>query len=124
MLKRNEMTETIQYTIEWTIKPGGLEAFKEMAESISKLVEENEPQMKSYQWYFNEDATKGYTIENHTSSDSLLAHLENVGEVLPKLLVYCDLSRFEVFGNPTPEAKKALDTLGAKYNGHYTGFER
>ncbi len=118
------MTDEIQYTVEWEIKPGSLEAFKEMAESISKLVMENEPQMKGYQWYFNEDTTKGYTVERHTNSNSILAHLQNVGDVLPKLLEHCALSRFEVYGNPSAEAKAALDTLGAVYFGYYTGFSR
>ncbi len=122
--KRNIMSDEIQYTVEWAIKPGSLAAFKEMAESITKMVEENEPQMKGYQWYFNADGTKGYTLEWHTSSDSLLAHLQNVGDVLPNLMAHCDLSRFDVFGNPSQEAKNALNTLGAKYFNYYAGFTR
>ncbi len=118
------MTDEIQYTVEWTIKPGSLEAFKELADKITELVNENEPQMKSYQWYFNEDESKCYTVEWHTSSDSLLAHLQNVGDVLPELLEHCAISRFEIFGDPTLEALDALNSMGGKVFWFYTGFIR
>ena len=118
------MTNEIQYTLEWTIKPGGLEAFKELSQKAIKLVQDNEPGMKGYQWYFNDDETKCYTAEWQTSSESLLGHLQNVGEVLPELLGYSDITRFEVFGNPNPAALEAVKGLGAVVFGYYDGFTR
>lgn len=118
------MTKEIQYTVEWTIKPGGLKAFKELADQAIELVRNNEPDMKGYQWYFNDDESKCYTAEWQQSSESLMGHLQNVGEVLPKLLGYSDLSRFEVFGNPNAQALEAVKGLGAKVFGYYGGFTR
>ena len=73
------MTEEIQYTIEFNIKDGGLDAFKELANNITNMVRDNEPDIKGYQWYFNDDETKCYIGEWHSSSETLLAHLQNVG---------------------------------------------
>ena len=118
------MTNEIQYTLEWTIKPGGLDAFKELANNVIQLVHENEPEMKGYQWYFNDDESKCYTAEWQTSSESLMVHLQNVGEILPELLGHADITRFEVFGNPNSQAREAVKGLGAVVHGYFNGFTR
>lgn len=118
------MKNEIQYTVEWTIKSGGLAAFKELANKAIKAVHDNEPEMRGYQWYFNDDQSKCYTAEWQTSSESLLAHLQNVGEVLSELLKHSDITRFEVFGDPNPQALEAVQSLGAKVFGYHDGFTR
>jgi len=118
------MTNEIQYTIEWTIKNGGLDTFKGIANKVTGIVKDNEPGMKGYQWYFNDDETKCYTAEWLSSSESLLAHLQNVGEIIPELLKYSDMTRFEVFGNPSQEVLEVGKDFGAKVFKYYTGFTR
>ena len=118
------MTNEFQYTIEWTIKPGQIDAFKELANTAIKQVQDNEPLMKGYQWYFNDDESKCYTAEWQSNSDSFLVHLQNVSEVLPALLGCSDISRFEVFGNPSNEAVEVLSGLGAQIFGYFNGFTR
>ena len=118
------MSNEIQYVVTWAIKPGGLDAFKELANEAINLVRDNEPEMKGYQWYFNDDETTCYTAEWHTSSESMLAHLQNVGDVLAKILAYSDISKFDVFGNPNAQATEAVKGLGAQVYGYYDGFTR
>ena len=118
------MSNEIQYILAWTIKPGGLQSFKELANEAVNLVRDNEPEMKGYQWYFNDDETTCYTAEWHTSSESMLAHLQNVGDILPKLLAHSDISRFDVFGNPSALASEAVKGLGAQVFGFFDGFTR
>ncbi len=118
------MTNEIQYTLEWTIKPGKLDAFKELANNAVAMVRDNEPDMKGYQWYFNDDESKCYTAEWQSSSESLMTHLQNVTDVLPELLGCSDITRFEVFGNPNPQALEAVKGLGAEVFGYFNGFTR
>ena len=118
------MTNEIQYTLEWKINAGGLNAFKELADSAIDTVLSNEPEMKGYQWYFNDDESICYTAEWHASSESLLNHLQNVSEVLPELLKHSEITRFEVFGNPNPQALEAVNSLGGKVFKYYGGFTR
>jgi len=113
-----------QYIIEWEIKSEALANFKELAKEAIKLVLTNEPQMKGYQWYFNDEEDKCYTAEWHSSSDSMLSHLKNVNEILPKFLDCASISRFEVFGNLNTEALKAVQGMGAKVFRYYDGFTR
>ena len=101
-----------------------LQAFKDLTKHFTQIVKDNEPDMKGYQWYFNSDETKCYLVEWHTSSESLLVHLQNIGGDLPKLLELSDLSRFEVFGNLSEDASKAVKGLGALVFGHFDGFIR
>ncbi len=117
------MTNQIQYAVEWTIKPGGLAAFKALAQKIIPTVK-SESGMLGYQWYFNADETKCYTVEWLADSDAIMAHLGNVGEELPKLFAHSDITRFEVFGNPSAQAKEALAGLGAVFNGYFDGFTK
>lgn len=118
------MTKGIQYTVEWSIKDGKLDTFKNLAHQAIEKVQKNEPGMKGYQWYFNDDGSKCYTAEWLKDSDSLMAHLKNVGDVLPQLLEQSDITRFEVFGNPSPEAEAAVNQLGARVFHHFEGFAR
>ena len=118
------MSNEIQYLIEWTIKPGGHDSFKSMANNFSAEVEANEPDMRGYQWYFNADESKAYTSESFKDSDAVMTHLGNVSDALPGLLEHCDISRFEVFGNPSDAVKEALGGFGAVFNSYYAGFVR
>lgn len=118
------MTDQIQYTVEWTIKPGGLAGFKELAQKKVIPMVKSESGMLGYQWYFNEDESKCYTIEWLANSDAIMAHLGNVGEDLPKFFAFSDITRFEVFGNPNAQTKEALKGLGAVFNGYFDGFTK
>jgi quinol monooxygenase YgiN len=114
----------IGYLIELTINDGGLERFKELAGGYVAAVEENEPGTTTYQWYLAEDDSKCLLLEMFTDSDALLQHLANVGPSLPDLLAVAPITRVEVMGTPSDEAREALDGLGASYHSHLTGFQR
>jgi hypothetical protein len=43
---------------------------------------------------------------------------------LPNLLAIAPITRWEVFGEATPEVRTALDPHGAVYLSHLVGFER
>jgi quinol monooxygenase YgiN len=118
------MHAPIQYTIEWTLKPGGADAFKQLAQSAIDAVRENEPGMKGYQWYFNEDGTKSYLSEWFDNSGALLEHLGNVGPILPQFFDVSEITAFQVLGDLSPEARKAVAELNAEVHGFWSGFVR
>jgi quinol monooxygenase YgiN len=121
----NTMTnETIFYTVEFNINSGKLEEFQSLAKECIEAVRSNEPDMKSYEWFFNAEKTACFVNEYHTSSESMLAHLENVGPLLGKILEVSKLARLDVFGNPNEKATEALKGLNANINGHFDGFTR
>lgn len=117
------MADQIQYTVGWAIHPGKLDEFKALAAQATALVEQNEPDMLGYHWYFNADETNCTLIEQYPSAEHILVHLGNVGEVLGKLLEISDLT-IDVYGAVSDDAKAALDPLGAVYHHHAGGFSR
>jgi quinol monooxygenase YgiN len=114
----------IGYVIELTINDGGLDRFKELAAGYAAAVQESEPDTTTYQWYLAEDGSKCLLHEAFTNSEALLQHLTNVGPSLPDLLAVSPITRVEVFGTPSDDAREALDGLGAAYYPHFTGFQR
>jgi len=116
--------ETIFYTVEFNINDGKLEEFSTLAKECIGLVRDKEPEMKSYEWFFNAEKTACFVNEYHTSSASMLAHLENVGPTLGKLLEISRLARLDVYGNPNETATAALKKLNANINNHFDGFTR
>lgn len=118
------MHAPIQYTIEWTLKPGGMEAFKKLGQGAIDAVRENEQGMKGYQWYFNEDSSKCYLSEWFADSGALLQHLANVGPTLPEFFEHSEITAFQVLGDLSPEARKAVAELNAEVHGFWAGFVR
>lgn len=61
-----------------------------------------------YDWFFNEDQTKCVVLEKYESSEAVLAHLANSGALIGKLAVLAGGLELDVFGNLSPELRKAL----------------
>jgi quinol monooxygenase YgiN len=114
----------VAYLFELTIKDGKLEEFKKQAAGYTDAVRDGEPGTLEYQWWLSEDGTRCLLKEAYDSSESLLKHLENVGPSLPDLMAIAPITRSEVFGELSPEARTALDSVGAQYLSHLVGFER
>ena len=114
----------VEYLFELSIKEGKLAEFKEKAAGYTDAVRSGEPGTLEYQWWLSEDGSRCLLKEAFDSSESLLKHLENVGPALPDLLEIAPITRFEVFGDVSAEARAALEPLGAQHFGHLVGFER
>ncbi len=56
----------------------------------------------------------------------MIAHLtsDHLGELLPKLLVVSDITRFELFGNLTDAGREILEPFGTSQYGQEMGFTR
>jgi quinol monooxygenase YgiN len=117
------MADQIQYAVKWRIHDGKLDEFKALADQANQLVEQNEPDMLGYHWYFDADEKNCTLIEQFPDSAHILVHLGNVGEILGKLVEVSDIS-IDSYGSVSDEARGALDPLGAVYHDHYTGFSR
>jgi quinol monooxygenase YgiN len=110
-------------SVEFTITPGKNDAFKNLARQLIDRTSK-EPGALGYQWYFNSDEDKCQLVELYRDSASILAHLNNVGPVLQKLLETSKLTRFEVFGNVNADVEKALASFGTKFFKYFDGFLR
>ena len=114
----------VSYVIQWTINDGEIENFKSMASGFVSSVQEGEPGTLGYQWYIGEDGKHCLLEETFESSEALLTHLGNVGPSLPGILAIAPITRLEVRGNASAEAREALAGLGASHFAQFAGFDR
>jgi quinol monooxygenase YgiN len=118
------MSRQIQYILEWTITRGQQGAFKKLALAAIEAAKADEPGTLGYQWYFSKDESKCYVAESYADAGSMMTHLENVAPVLSEFFKLSAITRFEVFGNLTSKAEKALAPLRAQTFDHWSGFTR
>lgn len=58
------------------VKEGMLEEFRADAMALAALVEEREPQLLGFNFFFNEDETEATVVQVHPDADSMLVHME------------------------------------------------
>ena len=114
----------VSYLIEFTIADGKSEEFKTLATGYTAATKANETDTLGYQWYRAEEGNKCLLQETFASSEALLAHLANVGPSLPELLAIAPITRLEVLGSVSNDARDALAGLGALHFPLMVGFER
>ena len=115
---------SIAYLIEMTIEDGKTDEFKALAAAYTDAVRAGEPGTLEYQWWLSEDGSKGLLKETFTGSEALLTHIANVGPSLSDLLAIAPFTRWEIFGEPSADARNALDEFGVVYFQHVVGFDR
>ena len=100
------------------VPSGNLDTFKGLCEKfIGKT--NNEPQCLYYGFSFDGDLA--HCREGYKNADGLLAHLDNVGDLLEEALKISDLTRLEVHG-PEAELEKLRGPL-AELNPQYFVLE-
>jgi quinol monooxygenase YgiN len=114
----------ISYVVHWTINDGELDNFKNMASGFVSDVLQSEPGTLGYQWWIGDDGRNCLLEETFESSEALLIHLGNVVPNLGDITAIAPITRIEVRGDASPEAREALAGLGATHFSHFAGFDR
>jgi quinol monooxygenase YgiN len=89
------------------VHPGKLVAFKA---SLPAFVEKTKTEPKNLFYGFTINGDEVFCREAYTDADGILAHLENVGEMLNEALKMADLIRLELHG-PAAELDKLRKPL-------------
>ena len=117
----------IHFFVECTISEGNLDSFKDLAEEIITLIQDNEPNTKTYQWYLDREGTKCIIHEVYADSDVMRAHgrVKEFRKMLSQLVKIAPITRFYVLGDLTEEAKKVMTGLsGDNIYSSFAGFTR
>ena len=116
----------IHFRVEFTIDEGKIEGYKKLILEMSRMVEANEPSTTNYEFYLNEDETKCIVHETYANSEAALAHNNSVASqtILPKIFDVANVTRFDVYGNPSEELQKLLTRFGAQTYNLFVGFRR
>lgn len=109
--QEDPLTETIVYVDRSTINEGQAETVKDKIQDLVRFIDQREPQLVGYQFYFDEDAGRMTVIAIHPDSDSLVKHMEVGREAFAGFADYIDMQAIEVYGEPS---RRVMELLGDK----------
>lgn len=121
------MSGHLTLVTEYTIKPGRLEDFRRLVRTeFVPQFREAEAGLRLYQWYEHPDGTRAYQQSWYADGDDFIAHMRAavVSERFARLLETCEVTRVEVFGDPSPAAERYLAEQGMVVHRHLAGFGR
>lgn len=84
------------------VHPGKLDAVKA---ALPRFIEKTATEKENLFYNFSVNGDEIFCREAYESAEGLLAHLDNVGELLKEILTIADLTRLEVHG-PAEELDK------------------
>ncbi len=105
------------------IHPGKLDEFKATAAECMAITKEKDTGTLQYDFFLNADETECVILETYASSEAVLDHVDNLGDVLDRLLGLGELSE-EVFGDPSPQLREILAPLNSKIYTRLQGLYR
>lgn len=105
------------------VQDGKLDTFKGLC---GQFVDKTQQETKCLFYGFSFDGEQAHCREGYTDAEGLLAHLENVGELLQEALKIAEITRLEVHG-PEQELAKLREPLAELNPQFFTlefGFRR
>jgi quinol monooxygenase YgiN len=118
--------DSIHYTLQFDINDGKMSDFESLAQKACDTVLDTEPGTITYGWQVDGSGTKVQLHERFDSEASMLAHLGGpvATGIFPELMAISDVTRFDVHGDPSPEAAEVLGNFGGTVFGGWKGFDR
>lgn len=118
------MSNTVSWNLQMSVREGRLDDARELMNEMVSATRE-EPGTQVYEWFLSEDGTVCHINERYADSEAAMAHLGNFGSKFADRFLGCfEPTSFSVYGEPTAEARAALDGFGASYLGWLGGFNR
>lgn len=102
------------------IPPENLDEFKKLADQGVEVTRDEEGTLR-YDFFLNADGTKCVLREVYASSDAVLAHMGNMGELLGRLIEVGGGIEIEVFGEPSAQLLEAGAALDPTVYSHLEG---
>jgi quinol monooxygenase YgiN len=98
-----------------SINDGKVEEFKRLADDLLSTIRENDSETLNYAIFLDEPRRVAVIVAQYASSADWLAHNTNLDRLVPRFAEVCDVTEIEFYGDPTPEARTALEAVGARY---------
>jgi len=119
------MAKAVYFLVELCIKDGQFDAFESIAQQMIAGTR-SEKGALGYEWYLSADRKRCRLVETYADADAVLAHMTGsvVQQLVPKILQYSSIDRFEVYGNPGAKAAAMLVGVGAEIFGPWHSLGR
>lgn len=102
------MSEPVFYIDKSEIRHGKLDELKAAIIELADFVAANEPQLISYNFYFDEEGTRMTVVGVHPDSASMEFHMKVAGPAFRRFTEYINLSGIEVYGEVSDTLLKQL----------------
>lgn len=118
------MSTVISWNLELTVRDGRLGDLRALMHEMVESTQ-SEPGAQAYEWFLSDDESMCHIYERYSDSEAALAHLGTFGARFADRFLGCvEPTRLHVYGDPSAEARVALDGFGAVYLGPFGGFHR
>jgi quinol monooxygenase YgiN len=109
------VSERIHFVIDFTIHEGKFDDFAATVKSIAAGTAKEAGALE-YEWYLSKDNNRCRLVEIYADVEAMQAHMASsvVHELVPKLLGFATLSRFEVYGAPDEASAATLSSIGCR----------
>ena len=118
------MSTNISWNLRLSVVEGKLDDARSLMHEMVEATR-NESGTLGYEWFLSADGGTCHICERYADSGAALVHLGNFGAHFAERFLQCfaptDLT---VYGEPSDEARAALDGFGAAYLGSLGGFHR
>ena len=119
------MEDQVFWIIKLNVVEGKSDAALALMNDLIEHTKNNEPDALYYEWFFSDDKQTCHIHERYKNSDAVLTHLQNFGSKFGERFgEVFEPTGLSVYGNPTDDARRALDDLGAEYFEPAHGFQR
>jgi len=113
----------VHFVLDLTIQQG---KFEDFAATVRQMIggTAKEPGALGYEWYLSSDNCRCRLLETYANAEAVQKHLTGavVKELVPKLLAFAKLERFEVYGMPDAQSAATLKGVGAEIYEHWQGL--
>lgn len=116
-------SQKIHFLIDLTIHQGKFDDFAATVKLMTAGTAK-EPGALEYEWYLSSDRSRCRLLETYANVEAMQKHLAGsvVQELVPKLLTFAAINRFEVYGSPDAQSSAALGSFGAQTYPHWHGL--
>jgi quinol monooxygenase YgiN len=115
---------SIYFLVEFTIQEDRIEAFQAIGQEMIAHTHK-EPGALAYEWFLSGDRKRCRLVEEYRDGNAVTAHMNGSAvQLIPKLVEHAKIDRFEVYGDPGPEASARLRSVGAEIFAFWKGLGR
>lgn len=118
------MSKAISWNLQMSVRDGRLNDARALMREMVAATDQ-EPGAQEYEWFLSGNGKTCHIIERYADSAAAMVHLGNFGSKFADRFLACfEPTSLLVYGEPSAEARAALDGFGATYLGWLGGFRR
>ena len=118
------MSDTVSLNLQMSVREGQLSDARDLMPQMVEATR-GEAGTLGYEWFLGGDGTVCHIQERYADSGAAVVHFGNFGAKFAERFLACfEPTCLYVYGEPSDEARAALDGFGAVYLGTLGGFSR